>query len=338
MQKHELIERLGLPGELIMFAPFGSHLYGTDTPASDRDFKGVYMPTVQQILTGKIPRTYSWGSKKSTAEGAKNAPDDIDIEVYSLHYFLHLLCQGDTVSMDMIHIKPGQCNVSTPIWEILHANRSKAYSTDMRAFVGYARKQAAKYGIKGSRLDAIDRVISFLKEVEKAHGGNSPKLGDVWNYLPGGDHLHKVDPSDLNPHRTFEVCGKRFHETIRVSEILRSLERVQEGYGHRAKLAKANQGIDWKAVSHAFRAARQMEEIFKTGDLVYPLWDSTTLRKIKAGEMDFITEVAPALESLMDQVEVLATASLLPKHIDQGYWDEMLARIILKEILRSQDH
>ena len=41
---------------LIVKMVFGSHLYGTNTPQSDKDFKGVFMPTNEQIYLGKIPK------------------------------------------------------------------------------------------------------------------------------------------------------------------------------------------------------------------------------------------------------------------------------------------
>ena len=34
---------------------FGSHLYGTQTPSSDTDYKGVAMPSVRDIALGRVP-------------------------------------------------------------------------------------------------------------------------------------------------------------------------------------------------------------------------------------------------------------------------------------------
>lgn len=36
---------------------YGSHLYGLSTPESDRDFKGIFMPSKEEILLGKIPKS-----------------------------------------------------------------------------------------------------------------------------------------------------------------------------------------------------------------------------------------------------------------------------------------
>jgi predicted nucleotidyltransferase len=40
--------------DLIVEMRFGSHLYGTDTPESDLDLKGVYLPEARDILLRRV--------------------------------------------------------------------------------------------------------------------------------------------------------------------------------------------------------------------------------------------------------------------------------------------
>jgi len=77
---------------LIVKMKFGSHLYGTVTEDSDQDYKGVFLPTKEQVLLGRIPKSYNYTTK--TDKVGKNAPSDVDYEAYSLHYFIELACQG----------------------------------------------------------------------------------------------------------------------------------------------------------------------------------------------------------------------------------------------------
>ena len=101
--------------DLMVLMKFGSHLYGTATETSDHDFKGVFLPTIWDILLGKIPKAYHYNSKKGNEE--RNTEKDIDIEIYSLHYFIDLACQGQTVALDMVHA-PGDCLlVNTAGWQ-----------------------------------------------------------------------------------------------------------------------------------------------------------------------------------------------------------------------------
>ena len=50
--------------EIIMLCRFGSHLYGTDTPTSDTDYKGIFIPTKHMILMGNIPKSINNNQRK----------------------------------------------------------------------------------------------------------------------------------------------------------------------------------------------------------------------------------------------------------------------------------
>ena len=86
--------------KLIVKMKFGSHLYGTNTDKSDVDYKGVFLPSKTEILLNKVPKCKSFSTGN---DSNKNMPFDIDEEIYSLHYFIKLACDGQTVAMDMIH-------------------------------------------------------------------------------------------------------------------------------------------------------------------------------------------------------------------------------------------
>jgi len=141
---------------------FGSHLYGTDTSKSDKDFKGIFMPTIEDIFLGRIPKSITSNTKASS--GSKNTAEDIDMEMYSLHYFIKLACEGQTVAMDMLHAPSNMILESNYIWDRIVKDRNKFYSKNLKAFVGYARRQAARYSIRGSRLNDAKIVLDFLEE------------------------------------------------------------------------------------------------------------------------------------------------------------------------------
>jgi predicted nucleotidyltransferase len=140
---------------------FGSTLYGTSTPSSDTDYKGVYLVPLNNVLLGKVPKSKS---NNTGNDSSKNTADDIDIEIYSLHYFIKLACEGQTVALDMLHAPLDFVEHYTDEWKFIVDNRDKFYTKNLKAFVGYARKQAAKYSCRGSRLNTIDQVLKILKE------------------------------------------------------------------------------------------------------------------------------------------------------------------------------
>lgn len=312
---------------LIVKMKFGAHLYGTATDRSDVDYKGVYLPSRQEILLGRIPkcRNFTTGDRLS-----KNTLCDIDEEIYSLHYFIQLAIQGQTVAIDMLHAPEDAWMVHTDIWREIVKQRHRFYTKSLRSFVDYARRQAAKYGIKGSRLNAAAQVMALLKSKNPDH-----KLRRVWDELPRIEHCRDRAP---DPHgmRQYEVCGKVFQESARIGYVHSILKKFYNEYGARAKLAAQNKNIDWKAISHALRAAIQTREILMQNTIHYPLRDALFLKRVKAGRLDYAAEAAPALEALMDEVEQLIDNSSMPEQVDTEYWDRFICDTLERNIFQMR--
>jgi len=305
--------------DLIVKMKFGSHLYGTNTESSDIDYKGVYLPTREEILLNEIPKCRSFSTGSDTK---KNSRDDVDEEIYSLHYFLKLACDGQTVAMDMLHAPENMLIESSDIWRNIVKEKRRFYTKNLSSFVDYARRQASKYGIKGSRLSAALQVISILRTQDPER-----KLKDVWDELPRNDHCHDkgFNPNGL---RQYQVCGKTFQESAAIGYTLPILEKFYDDYGHRAKLAAENKNIDWKAISHALRAAFQTKEILTAGTIIFPLKEAPFLLAVKSGRLDYAGEVAPVLESLMDEVEILIRKSDLPDEVDTRFWKSFICEAL----------
>jgi predicted nucleotidyltransferase len=65
---------------IIVKMKFGAHLYGTTTPDSDVDFKGIFLPTKEALLLGRVPKSHNYSTGQDESRNTKN---DIDIELYS---------------------------------------------------------------------------------------------------------------------------------------------------------------------------------------------------------------------------------------------------------------
>jgi hypothetical protein len=295
------------------------------TPDSDIDYKGIFLPSKEEILLGRIPKCYSY----STGDGAsKNRPGDVDVETYSLHYFIGMACEGQMVALDMLHAPAPFIVESSDIWKNIVRERHRFYTKGLKAFISYARRQAGKYGIKGSRLNAAATVVGLLKSEDP-----SRTLRTVWNKLPRNEYCFEsgVDPQGL---RQYQVCGKQFQESAAIGYVAPVLEKFCEEYGKRARLAAENREIDWKAVSHALRAAFQIREILTAATITFPLKEAKFLSRVKEGRLDYNTEVAPVLESIMEEVEGLAAYSEFPEKVDRAYWDKFICDTLERGLFR----
>lgn len=323
--------RKKLNGEIILVTKFGSDLYGTSTPQSDTDYKGIYMPSPREIALGKIPKSVRVDTNTSNE---KNTSEDVDCEIYSLHYFLELAIKGETVALDMLHTIP-ECIVhSTPLWDEIVRHRRSFYTKNLKSFVGYARKQAAKYGVKGSRLDAAKEFMDLCyryypwdknaPEYKYQENKCKTKMVDIWEHLPLNDHARHIESTPQGIMQ-YQICGKVIQHTMSMGYAHDIVKNFYDKYGARAKLASENKGVDWKAMSHAIRAALQVKQLLEEGTITFPLKAADDLRYIKMGLWPFEVVIAN-LEALMEEVDRLTEVSTLPEEVNRKFWDDFLYR------------
>jgi predicted nucleotidyltransferase len=321
---------------LIMKCLFGSHLYGLNTPSSDKDYKGIYLPDKDGLLLGKYARHYS---ESTGNDQSKNTSDDVDVEIFSLPYFIELACKGETVAIDMLHAAAlrgpvfkeyfGINHCYLNIWDEVKSRRKMFYTKDMKSYIGYARKQANKYGIKGSRVDAVEKVINYLKFNCSPEYRAFTTIRQVYSKLPLNEFVkhQEMHDSKNGTLRFYEICGRKYQDTLTLDQLLGHAQSIYNEYGDRAKMAKMDLGVDWKAVSHALRASYQMLGILKDGDFEYPLPQTDFLLAVKKGELNFVNEVQPELEEVIKTIEKLCEESKLPQKVDFRYWDNFLLNV-----------
>ncbi len=325
----------------VMKGYFGSHLYGTSTPESDVDFKEIFVPHPRDILLGTAMNHTNLNTNNTAS---KNTKDDVDHELYSLKYFFKLAAEGETVALDMLHTPPEMVVKSDlpDVWKFIQDNRSRFYTTNMKAYLGYVRKQASKYGVKGSRLAALRGVLAIVNQIPEQwvdYQEGIPdrlrrtKVEDIKHRLPENEFCEWVfhNHEKTGPQTFYTVLGRKYQTTLSLIELKQSLNKLDAEYGERARKAEANEGIDWKALSHAYRAGYQLLEIYQTGDLVFPLREASIIKLIKAGELPF-KEVQELLEDTVDLVEVLALQAAkngMPAKVDMKFWDKFVEEVYL---------
>lgn len=314
----------------IVHIKFGSHLYGTSTPASDVDFKSVYIPEARDILLQRVRGSINTARPKASKE--KNLPGEVEEESYSLQRYLGLAAECQTVAMDVLFAPEwSMTEEPSPIWREIVENRHRFLTRRATAFVGYCRQQANKYGIKGSRVAAARAALALLVRLVDKHGG-TPKLGDyeeeITEVIAGVEHIVLVDipsPSGRTV-RHLDICNRKMPFTSSVKNARDIVQRLVDEYGSRALQAENQQGIDWKALSHSVRVGTQAIELLRTSHITFPLPNADHVIKIKTGQIPY-QEVAAEIEDLLVRVEAESAASTLPDNPDRQWIDEFVERV-----------
>lgn len=316
---------------------FGSHLYGTSTPASDLDLKSVHLPSAEEILLGRAKAVISTSTKADPSQ--KNTAEDIDDESFSLQQFLKLCAQGQTVAVDMLFAPEwAWLEAPHPIWRELVSGRRRLLTCKSASFVGYCRSQANKYGIRGSRVAAARKARDYLATWLQYEGALplATLQADIQRMCLDHPHMDLIEiEGQAGKVWHWEVCNKKMPLPSSIRSAHGIMDRVVQEYGHRALQAEQNEGVDWKALSHAVRIANQAIELLSTGHVTFPRPEAGHLLAVKAGQLPY-AEVGEEIDRLLVEVEEAEERSTLPASADQEWIDDLTSRAHRDVILRGK--
>lgn len=318
---------------------FGSHLFGTNTPSSDLDFKAVHIPSARDILLGRVKAVETANTKTSTT--LRNDVGDVDRESYTLQKFLNLAAEGQTVAMDMLFATDEMMSREpSPMWREIQRERGRLITSRAASFVGYCRTQANKYGIKGSRMAAARATVEMLEEAMGHHGTTkSLEVVDIAAFVLGREHCGMIEleqrvgpntgPSKMIWH--LEVCNRKCPVTFSLKKAHEIYKGLFDEYGKRALAAEKNQGVDWKALSHAVRVARECIELLDTGNITFPRPEREHLIAIKTGQIAY-KDVAEEIEMLLPAAEDASARSTLRPEPDRDWIDAFVLNAYGNEV------
>lgn len=333
-------QRDTMPNQPLVKMMFGSHVYGTNLPTSDRDFKGVFIPDAQELVMQRAAKHIRNSTKKDDSK--RNTSADVDDELYSFQTYMELIRQGQTVALDML-FTPERFYCSdvpvSPFWQEIVDNRQKLIHKGTNAFVGYTKAQAAKYGHKGDRLSALNFFMDAMKEwdghrelgeysaeldalVVKA---NSKEVEFVRIPTPNGSSGEMKDMPHLS------LANKKVGYTCTVDYARQVWQLALDKYGHRAKLAESNDGVDWKATMHAVRIAAEAKELLETGWITFPRPEAKLLLAIRTGQIPY-KEVEERIERGLTEINDAELRSTLASKPNYTYMDELVSNAHWKAI------
>lgn len=314
---------------------FGSHLYGTNTENSDLDLKSIYLPTKREIVLGTYKKTLC--SQRPKAVNERNTKDDVDVECFSLDRYLKLLAEGQTVALDVLFGAGPDLPVNwyaSWIWTEIHRNKDKLICKDLAAFMGYAKTQAAKYGLKGHRVAAIREVREWINSSLLNENKLLVDL-DPHAFVNQLQNIHVKIVKDEHC-EYLEVNNKKYQLNIRIKMLRDQINDAFDAYGRRALLAEKNEGVDWKALSHAVRVNSQGIELLYEGKITFPRQDRELLLKIKTGQMEY-KEVADIIVKGQEDLVIAAQLSKLRDKPDLNWIDNFVEEVYSEIVQQSHN-
>lgn len=278
----------------------GSHLYGTNTPESDEDFVGVFMPSEEYVYGLKSVQEIDIGIQ-SKGEDGKNNPDAVDRKLYEFRKFVSLALGNNPNIIEILFVNNKNIKFISPLGYKLLAKRGLFPSKLVaKKFVGYAHSQKHKMIIRRDHFNELRQAYSVLGDFrDKAVMAEVFNIGmeieDPNNASPGllffkkdsGEHIHCGD-----------IC---FEPGVYVKKARKMLKERLDKATNRSELV-LKYGYDTKFASHLIRLLQEGLDLLNNGELIFPLPRAYEILDIKNGRWDIkdVIEYADELEAKLD--------------------------------------
>lgn len=158
---HELPDNVKwLEDRTILLTKAGSHIYGTSTPDSDTDYKGICIPPKEYYLGLKSINEYNKSGGKNFGE--RNTKEDIDVVICHINKFVLQAMQGVPNNLDILFCRDEDIVHIDEFGKELRDFRKEFLSKEIfKKFSGYALSQKHKLDVKKQhgcgRIDLVDQ-------------------------------------------------------------------------------------------------------------------------------------------------------------------------------------
>lgn len=337
-----------IPNNFLTVITYGSHLYGTATPTSDRDYKAVVLPSYRDLILAKplrVDRVRFTEDDIPVGDHETMPENGWESEQTPVQKFVHDYLGGQAYAVEMVyavlqgahlaHCPPPATHGSKLFhsFEALCRILQKDFlHSNVSGMTGFAMKQTFDYVRRGERYKAACDVLKEVDQLQSLLGatGLTVRLDTPMAYMEEVDgKLVLVNPTVLEEivkrtglevgstvnhnktMRTLKLNGREYLETTALLHFKGAVEKLVDQYGERSTKA-AETDVDWKSLSHAVRVYQQVIELLETGWVTFPRPNAANLLKIKKGEHE-LESVKALLRDLDDQTMEMVRASTLPK-------------------------
>lgn len=341
-----------LDGRTILLARHGSHAYGTSTPESDVDLKGIAIP----------PPAYYFGFTRRFEQAVTSEP--YDMTIFEIAKFFRLAADCNPGILEVLWAEDGDYPHLTALGERVLERREDFLSKKVRyTFSGYAMSQLKR--IRSHRRWLLDppagppsradyglpeRTVIPKDQLMAAEAAITKKV-DQWNLdLTGLDPAARTQLLASWSEMLAEMSiasDERWRAAARTvgydDNFIELLERERHYKNHRQNWRQyvewcrqrnearaqleANFGYDTKHAMHLVRLMRMCREILDSGRVLVRRPDAAELLAIRRGAWSY-DELIEWAEAEMDALDGLMAASPLPVKPDREALDRLCCELV----------
>lgn len=322
----------------------GSRAYGTSTPESDLDKRGLFLADPINV------RTNFFNIKEASIDTEE------DTKFYELTHFMNLLLQNNPNIVETLWVDESDILYTSDAYKLLRENRSKFLCSKVAfTYSGYAYAQLKR--IKGHnkwitnpQSVAPPRQIDFITLIQNFTSTKILKL-ELENYqvnhrlIPYGNNIYGLyeekgsSPFDFK--YTLNTLFDGDHSDYTAPKMIIKFNKDEYNLANdkwknywtwknnrnekRSKLEE-DHGHDTKHSSHLVRLLRTGLEILQTGEVLVRRPDAKELLAIRNGSMSY-NELIEYADHMDSEIKLWYKKTDLPKHPDFIYAANTLMNI-----------
>lgn len=349
-----------LSDKTIYLTKYGSHAYGTNTPESDDDFRGVCIP----------PNEYYLGILKGFEQAELRKPD---VVVYEIRKFFRLATDCNPNALEILFVDPGDVIYTSPLGDLLLENRNLFLSKKIKfTMSGYAVSQLHRIKLHKRYLMSPPKAPPTRKEMglpeqtlipqdqlAAANAEISKELDKFqFDFMEGLEESQKISirgtvtemlaelkiTSDQHWMSAARKIGldDNFIHLMQLEREYAGAKREWDQYQNWKKTRnparsalEEKYGYDTKHAYHLVRLIRMCREILTTGKVLVKRPDREELLTIRNGAWSYeqLIEFADREELALN--ELYNTSTALPKAPNKEKLDELCIRLVEQSLEKA---
>ncbi len=275
----------------------GSHLYGTNTPTSDLDYSGVFLP-VKELVFGFQRVEEVDLSITDKNEAGRNTQRAVDRKLYEFRKFVKLAMENNPNIIEQLFVnEPNIVYINDAGRALLEERYKFPHKGLLKKFKGYAFSQKHKMVIRTDKFHELDNAFNYLKE----YAGQKELLIELKD---------KCLPFMKFSQDFCAIGDLNLQKGIFVKKAVSMIEERLSKVGNRKNLITKH-GFDTKFASNLIRLLLEGKDLVSNGDITFPLRYAETILDIKQGKWT-IKEVLDYAEQLEAETDIAALQSELP--------------------------
>lgn len=301
----------------------GSHLYGTNTPESDEDFVGIFMPPEEYVYGLQSVQEIELGIKDKNEDG-KNTTEAVDRKLYEFRKFVNLAQGNNPNIIEILFVNPDNIvymnSFGADLLKHKHLFPSKLAA---KKFVGYAHSQKHKMIIRRDHFNELSIGYQMLlKDDDKLTMGQvfdrqRPNAQKIFFKKENRQHIHVGDLA--------------FEPGVYVKKARRMLKERLDKATNRSELV-LKYGYDTKFASHLIRLLTEGIQLLRDSELTFPIPHVGEILDIKSGKwtINEVIKYADDLEAQLDDVLEKSSLPTTPRHKEIEELTIMLMKLHLQ--------